>query len=209
MSVRHVMRSLWGMLGLLALTGCAAFPGNRLPVLIDDQFQPGGPKPSIDYDVKFYLSFQEDPSGVYFFNKEIVKVFSRSMAFSSFTHGSGAAPRHLSFKLRDETDLALGALGGILSGVTIGLIPARITDTLTLQVDVKEGERVLKHYEYQDFGVTWIELFLIVMTPTHSPSAVGREIIDNMLRHFLYDLQRDGILTAPSAPAGDAGDSAG
>jgi hypothetical protein len=195
------MRSLWGVWGLLLLAGCAAFPGNQLPVIGYDQFQPGGPKPSVDYDMKFFLSYQEDPFGVYYFNKEIVKVFSRSRVFSSFTHGNGAAPRHLSLKLRDETDLALGALGGILSGVTILLIPARITDTLTLQVDVKEGNRVLKHYEYQDFGVTWIELFLIVMTPTHSPSAVARRIVDNMLVHFLADAQRDGVLTAPPAGA--------
>jgi hypothetical protein len=187
-------------LGLLAwLTGCAAFPGHQLPAIGYDQFQPGGPKPSVDYDLKFFLSFQQDPSGIYYFNKEIVKVFSRSMAFSTFEQGSGTAPRHLSLRLRDETDLALGALGGLLSGMTIGLIPARLTDTLTLQVDVKEGKRVLKHYEYQDYGVTWIELFLIVMTPTHSPSAVGREIVDNMLRHFLLDVQRDGVLMAPSA----------
>ncbi|HXZ25930.1 MAG TPA: hypothetical protein VEI24_06890, partial [Nitrospiria bacterium] len=194
MSRRHLGRALWGALGLLALAGCAAFPGNRLPAIGYDQFQPGGPKPSVDYDVKFFLSYQRDPSGIYYFNKEIVKVFSRSMVFSSFEQGNGTAPRHLSLRLRDETDLALGALGGFLSGMTIGLIPARLTDTLTLQVDVKEGKRVLKHYEYQDYGVTWIELFLIVMTPTHSPSAVGREIVDNMLRHFLYDAQRDGIL---------------
>ena len=201
MSTRHVRRLLWGAGVLLLLAGCAAFPGNQLPVIGDDQIQPGGPKPSVDYDVKFFLSFQEDPSGLYYVNREIVKVFSRSGLFSSFKLGNGTAPRHLSLKLRDETDLALGALGGIFTGVTIGLIPARVTDTLTLQIDVKEGKRVLKHYEYQDFGVTWIELFLIVMTPMHSPSAVARGIVDNMLVHFLVDAQRDGILTAPPAGA--------
>jgi hypothetical protein len=201
MSAHHVMKSLWGALGLLLLAGCAAFPGHQLPVIGDDQIQPAVPKPSVDYDVKFFLSYQEDPSGLYYVNKEIVKVLGRSGVFSSFTLGNGTAPRHLSFKLRDETDLALGALGGILSGVTIGLIPARVTDTLKLQVDVKEGKRVLKHYAYQDFGVTWIELFLIVMTPTHSPSAVGRELVDNMLRHFLVDAQRDGVLMPPPAGA--------
>ncbi|HUJ79242.1 MAG TPA: hypothetical protein VLY45_02875 [Nitrospiria bacterium] len=189
-------------LGLLLLAACAAFPGNRLPTVTYDQLEKGGPKPSIDYDVIFFLSYQQDPSGVYFFNKEIVKVFDRSGVFASYAVGHGTERHHLTLTLRDETDLALGALGGFLSGMTVGLIPARLTDTLTLQVDVKEGKRVLKHYEYQDDGVTWIELFLIVMTPTHSPSALAREIVDNMLRQFLYDVQRDGILTAPSAAAG-------
>jgi len=202
-----IARLAVGAFGLFVLAGCAAFPGRQLPVVAYDQLASDEPRPSIDYDVKFFTALQPDPSGVYFFNREIVNVFGRSRAFSTFAVGTGTARYHLTLMLRDETDLALGALGGFLSAVTAGLIPARVTDTLTLQIDVRDGRRVIRHYAYKDAGRTWIGLFLIVLAPTHWPPAVARGIVDNMLLNFLHDLQRDRILAAPSIDTGGAGGS--
>jgi hypothetical protein len=92
--------------------------------------------------------------------------------------------------------MALGFISGFICGLSLFVIPAYARDDYILTVDVKKGEEVLKQYQYKDHLNTWIQLFLVFMTPTHHPDKVVREVMDNMLLKFLYDLESDKILEA-------------
>jgi len=41
---------------------------------------------------------------------------------------------------------------------------------------------------------SWIEIFLIFLTPTHFPTNVADKVIDNMLLNVIHDLEQDKIL---------------
>lgn len=185
--------------GLLALTGCAGFPGKQLPVHTYDELAPVEPKLSIGYDAKSFIQGWSNAAAVRTFQKQIEDVFGRSHVFSTFAAGVGPEPYHLSLTLRKEGRPVLASLSALISGLTVLVIPAYARNEYVLLVDVKEGGQVIKHYEYRDYRTVWAELFLIVLTPTHWPPTVETEVIDNMLLNVLHDLQKDKILTAQPA----------
>ena len=206
---RLVMSAIGGALGLSALAGCASFPDQRLPRYTDEQIVPGDAKPSIDYDVKVFLSEEEYPAAaVPGLQKRVDHILGRSRLFSNVRvrsvaeTGNKAEPYHLSITIRDESRIKHGIWGGLAFAVTVMIFPLQIDDDFVLLVDVTEGGQVIKHYEYRDAMETWVELFLIVMTPTHSQPAVTRAVLENMLMNFLHDLAKDKILTGGATGTG-------
>jgi hypothetical protein len=195
MNSRYVFYALALLLCSL-VTGCASFPGRELKYNYN-LIVPREPKPSIDYDESFYLYTERTDR--YFrakmFHEEVEKVFTNSKVFSKFTPGTGNEPFHLSlaFFLTGEIK-ASDALTPLLSGITLTVIPGHSSWDYILRVDVKKGDQVLKQYRYENTVSIWIQLFLIVLTPTHFPLSVERAIMDDMLLNFLYDLEKDKLL---------------
>lgn len=184
--------------GLICLlqTGCASFPSKTLPNYTYDQIHPQNPKPSIDYDAQFISLEKENTPAGKIFQEEIDKVFSESQFFSKFGPGAGTEKYHISFLVRNEGSppLPIAFLNGFISGFTFGIIPAYAKDIFILSVDVKRDNQVVKHYEYRDSMETWLEIVLIVMTPSHPPNKVAREVYDGMIMNFLHDLEKDHLL---------------
>jgi hypothetical protein len=185
-----------GIFSCVTVVGCASFPGKEIPTYTYDQIVAREQKPSVDYDAKFLTFEKENAAAVRIFQEEIDKVFSRSDVFLKFGAGVGGEKYHLSLVLRNEGNMALGFISGFICGLSLFVIPAYARDDYILTVDVKKGEEVLKQYQYKDHLNTWIQLFLVFMTPTHHPDKVVREVMDNMLLKFLYDLESDKILEA-------------
>ncbi len=183
-----------GILSCLTLAGCASFPGKQLPIYTYEQIVPRDPKPSIDYDAKFISLGRENAAAVRIFQEEIEKVFSKSNVFSKFSAGIGSEKYHLSLVLRNEGNVGAAAISGFISGFTFTVIPAYARDEYILIIDVKRGDQLLKQYQYKDHMNSWIQLFLIFLTPTHWPPDVARSVIDNMLLNFLHDVENNKIL---------------
>jgi hypothetical protein len=183
-----------GVFCCLSVVGCASFPGKQLPIYTYEQIAPQDPKPSIDYDAKFISLGRENAAAVRILQEEIEKVFNRSNLFSTISAGIGSEKYHLSIVLKDEGNVALAFLSGFISGLTFAVLPAYGRDEYVLSVDVKKGDQLLKQYQYKDHMNSWIQLFLIVLTPTHWPPDVAKNIIDNMLLNFLHDVENDKIL---------------
>lgn len=174
--------------------GCASFPGKELPKYTYDQIKPSGPKVSVDYDAKFLSFGRENSYAVRIFQEEIEKVFGQSGVFTKVSAGIGSEKYHLSLVLENRGNLPLAFLSGFISGFTFLVIPAFARDEYILTVDVKQGEQVIKQYKYKHYMDTWMEIFLIFMTPTHFPTKVARDVIDDMLLNLLHDLEQDKIL---------------
>jgi len=174
-----------------------AFRGKKLPKYTYEQIAHPSRKPSVDYDAKFLSLGKENAAAVKVFQEEIEKIFSESEVFSKFSAGIGSEEYHLTLVLRNEGNLGLAFLSGFISGLTFTIIPGYAKDEYILTVDVKRGDQVLKRYQYKHYMDTWIQLFLIFLTPTHSPEKVSREVMDDLLLNFLYDLGKDKILEVP------------
>ncbi len=182
-----------GILCFLAV-GCASFPGNNLPKYTYEQVLVREPKPAVDYDVKCFSLDRENAGSVSHFQGEIEKVFAKSNVFSKFSPGTGREKYHLSLVLKNDGNIAAAFISGFVSGFTFTVLPGFARDNFTLIVDVKKGDQLLKQYRYENYMDTWIQLFMIFLTPTHSPVDMGKEVIDGMLLAFLNDLQKDNLL---------------
>jgi hypothetical protein len=135
--------------------------------------------------------------------KEIKKILSASPVFAEAAAGAGTGDYHLSFVFRDEGNEALAFLSGFISGFTLTIIPAYAKDNFILTIDVKQNDRVLKTYSYRDHVNTWIQLFLVFLTPTHWPGTVAESIVDNMIMNFVHDFAKDvqsGVFVAQQTP---------
>lgn len=180
---------------LVFLISCASFPGKDLPRYTYDQIKTGERKPSIDYEVKLYSLGKENAGAVGSFQVEIEKVFEESEVFQRFSAGIGSERYHLKMVLENEGNVGVALTTGFLCGLTLTLLPAYARDDFILTVDVHEGERLLKQYQYEHHVNSWIQLFLIFLSPFYWPGTVVKEAIDDMLLNFLYDLENDEVLS--------------
>ena len=183
-----------GAVLFLSVAGCASFAGKELPRYTYEQIVPNPQKPSIDYDAKFLTLGRENAAAVRMFQEQIEKVFRKSTLFERFDAGIGSAKFHFSMALQNEGNIVAAGVSGFISGLTLTLLPAYARDEYILTVDVKKGNQLLKQYRYKHYMDSWIELFLIFLTPTHFPPNVAREVIDDMLLNLLHDVQKDRIL---------------
>jgi len=183
------------------IIGCASFPGKELKYTYN-QIVPREPKPSIDYDESFYVLSEfifadraDDNHRGRMFHEEVDKVFTNSKAFSKITPGTGYEPFHFSLICSYTIEIGLlDALGPLIEGISLTIIPSHWKANFELRVDVKKGNQILKQYRYENTCSHWSQLFLIFLTPTHFPFSVERAIMDDMLLNFLYDLEQDKLL---------------
>lgn len=192
---RNCLISILISLSFAFLISCASFPGKDLSRYTYDQIKTGERKPSIDYEVKFYSMGQENAGAVGSFQVEIEKVFEESEVFQRFSAGIGSERYHLKLVLENEGNVGVAVTTGILCGLTLTLLPAYARDEFILTVDVYEGEKLLKQYQYEHYVNSWIQLFLIFISPFYWPGTVIKEAIDDMLLNFLYDLENDEVLS--------------
>ena len=175
-----------------SFSGCASFLGHDFPKSY--QFKPPETKPSIDYDVKYSFTNRENAMVLPVFQKEINKVFTEIHLFSKYNVGNGKSDYHFSIIMRNWGDEDLATICGLITGLSLGIIPTRVTDNFILTIDVKKGDKVIKQYQYNNYIVTWFHLFLLPMTKTHSPNIMVYQVWDNMLLAFLQDLDQDILL---------------
>ena len=182
----------------LAFSGCASFPNKEFPKYSFDQFKPLEVKPAIDYDLKYFWTNRENAAALPVFCKKVEDVFAKSNLFSEYKAGTGSSDYHFSIIMKNEGDIASAQLSGFISGLTLTLIPAQARDNFVLTVDVKKGDEVIKHYQYEHYMDTWIQLFLVFMTEAHHPNKVVNQVWDDMLLAFLHDFEQEYILVAQS-----------
>jgi len=182
------------LLLLLMAAGCASFPGNELPPRGYDGLAIVPPKAIVDYDITFHGPGDKNYyTATHLFSQRVKDVFDKSGVFAHHSLDGKDAPTRLSITLENSGDMKTAMLLGIVSGLSLTVIPVYITDNYELKVKVTAGDRFVKDYAYKDHMTTWFQLFLIAAFPSHKPGDVSSEVFDNMLRHFLHDAQADGV----------------
>lgn len=184
---------LMSLFSALIASGCASFAGRELPIYTNDQLSVPEKKISASYDVKAFGPYGENTIVASKLDKKIQKVLSAGPLFAELKSGSGQCDYHYSFVFRNEgvPAMPITFLNGFISGFTLTVVPAFARDVFIITVDVKQGDRVLKTYTYKDYMDSWIQLFLVFMTPFNWPPSVSSSIIDNMIMNFAHDFSKD------------------
>lgn len=179
----------------LLSTGCAGFAGKLPPTYTYDQIPRVEQKPAISYDAKFVALGRDSRQLTQSLKEEVRKVFLQSGVFSSLEAAQGSGAYHVSVKMETDTNEGLAFLSGFISGFTFLVIPGYERDEVTLTVDIKRGDDLIKQYVYRDYIDIWIQILLVALMPTHFPNDVARDLMDHMLLKFVHDVSTDKILT--------------
>ncbi len=185
----------------LSVSGCASFINKDFPNYTNEQFQPMPNKPSIDFDIKSLVvegSQYQGATREKSFEEYINKSFAQNNCFSKFSSGIGTADYHFSFSFDIRQHFSMSLL--ILYVITGTILPAYIEEDYTLNVDVSKGDQFLKQYEYKDYVTVWLDLFLVVLTPSHFPVDADRQVMNQMFMAFLHDFRKDVALEHTRQP---------
>ena len=172
---------------------CASFPGKEVPVYTADQVRAPEKKLTVSYNVKGFMLKKENNTFTSNIDKEIQKVLLESAMFAELKPEPGHGDFDFSFIIHNEgwPPMPVAFMNGFVSGFTFTVIPAFARDIYLLTVDVKQGDRVVKTYSYRDHVDSWIQLFLVVLSPVKWPPDVMKSTIDNMLMNFAHDFADD------------------
>jgi hypothetical protein len=174
-------------------SGCVSFAGMELPIYTNEQLSAPEKKISASYDVKAFPAHSVINIDASNLDERIQKVLSSSPLFAQLKSGSDPGDYHYSFVVRGEVmpHVLIAQYAMLLTGCTLGVIPAYERDTYILTVDVKQGDRVFKTYTYKDHLDSWFHLFLMFLTPFNWPYSVMDSVMDNMIMNFAHDFGSD------------------
>jgi hypothetical protein len=192
------------------MAGCASF-SRDLPELTYEDVAALGLKPAIKYEAVFVelgtptgRELSTPSSGLDMLRGRIEYVFRESKFFSQIAAETGSQIPLVNLMLLRKKDndpsrqapSAQNYLYEFISGITLIVVPYKYRETeYVLVAEVVKNEKQMKRYEYKRSMDSWIQNpFLILLALTHSFTQVEKRIVDNMLRNFLYDLQKDRLL---------------
>ncbi len=180
------------LLALLAFhsVGCAmSKPGNCLPLraLAPD---PSHPQVPVDYETKWITQMEENPAAKTLLDASVKRSFAESQLFSRFAEAKGNARYHFIITMQNHGDMAAAKASGFASGLTLSLIPATARDHYLLEVEVQDNEKTLRRFSYREYIDTTIGAFMIFAPASRRPANVVAQVVDNMMRTFLFDFAK-------------------
>jgi hypothetical protein len=174
------------------------FTQDKLPKYSSSQIEPSDRKHAIDYDIDIGAGLQSGSSpmaDIVYCNSRIEKTIIESGVFEKIYQGVGNEKYHMSIKL--ESQISLGAINFInvlLHGLTLMVVPYYTPVNYVLTVDVSKEGNIIKTYKYEDGYSRLVQLFLMFYPDFRSYNEMQAEVMNNMARNFLFDLQKDEIL---------------
>ena len=185
----------------LGMFGFASFPGNQLPKRSKADIVASDYKPTIDLEVKCY-SLGRFHSG---WSKGCANRTRQRLMDSGMFSAVDVGPRykeyHLAIDMRNEGNTFVAALTGVLSGLTLTILPGYAKDEYILTAELSRDGTVLKTYKYEDYKTYWIQLFMLFAFDNNFAKGdkVADQVVDNMFWNLICDINRDNILK-PSVP---------
>lgn len=187
-----------GMALVLVLTGCASFPGDKIPETQLPSMASYQQRPSVFVDFTFYQGKAGDPKAIALpqardmLKPQLEATLRDSGLFSRYTLDEfQKQPGDYTLKLDVYNSGSTGAamIGGFISGFTLLVIPATVKDeyAMTLQVLDPEGQPVSN--ERNDESIrTWIGLVFIPMmgyTPAEAVNDSFRRQLTALLKQMV------------------------
>jgi hypothetical protein len=203
-------QTFYSWLGMIVLavfasmnSGCASFAGHELPEVTPSQYPGIQAKPSIYLDVMFITDINqpvENREGTAQLKNLVGQLTDESGLFSHYTTDKTRADE-MDYRIQLDVvnfgNQTAAMLAGIISGVTLGIIPTWVKDHYRLEgmvFDSKGNE--LRLYTYKDHVTTWFHLIFIPMTK--STKEIPWKVITNMIRNFYLDLAREPFFSQPA-----------
>lgn len=189
---------------LIASTGCMSYrTGSLSTVELHRSLSSSQEKPSAFIEVSCKTRFfneaalRDNVAVGQHFRGFLATVLDESAAFKSYTftesRGTNADVR-IALELKLEEKASPFAV--VLSGCSLGIIPATGTEThsLTARIADKSG-KVLGSYETTDSLRNWFHILLLPVTPWKSPAKVQKELLENLVRTTLVRMEKDDLLS--------------
>ena len=175
---------------------CIGFRGNQLgaingwPPIIEE-------KKSISYVVSGKVEINGKPTDVQpatmkAWKKHLDEVYRDSGLFSSVKEGFSETDIRAEVEI---TDVGQGNFAlAFLSGLTLCVIPAYASDTITIQTTFKDNKgNILGKVAKQEEVYAWFQILLLPVTPFKSPGSVGEKALCDINRAVLLEAQKKGI----------------
>lgn len=203
MRLSHGLRAL-ALVAVATLGGCASFPQHQIPTAAKPA-APAGAKPSVIITVTHYLG--ENPGT----EMRAASDLMRPVVTSTILESGLVDPTP--YAIGDKTDLKLdvsinnvGNMGaaaalGIVSGLSLGVIPVPATDNYKVKLKVSNaGGHVVGTTTNQDAVRTWIGWIFLPMA-AKTPEKAVKSTIANQVLSALNDAYASGLLKAGDAAA--------
>lgn len=188
----------------IASSGCMSYRTGILPTAkLPRSLASSQEKPAAFFEVSCKTRFfnetalRDNVAAAQHFRGLLAEVLDDSAAFKSYTftenRGTNADIR-IALELRSEEKASPFAV--VLSGCSLGIIPATGTETHSLTVRITDkGGKVRGSFEATDSLRTWFQILLLPLAPWKSPTKVQKELLENLVRTTLVQMENDGILS--------------
>lgn len=195
MELRKSLIACSMVLGVLFISGCAAsFPGKDLTNLNYNKLTVVEPKRPAFISVSVFNRDDTLNLGASAILKEkLERDLAASNLFASVASGNSTTGLQLKYTIKtDGTPAVVARLAGMVSGLTLGLIPVHVTDEYLMSVEVWDNGKLLKKYDFDNSTGTWISLF---MAPFGQKARVVTDkILDDMSIQALSAISSDKLL---------------
>lgn len=180
---------------LFLVSGCVSFRGglDDLPKAPTTTAANASAAP-LSYDLHWLTNGNPNPIAQEQMRPRVEGELRDASLFGNITRGGGG-PYHLDVTIENSGNVAVAALTGALSGLTLTVLPGYAHDEYTLTATLTKGEAKVKSYRYTAGVTTWIELFLVFGMP-FKESEVVEKTVENLTRHLTADLAADHVVVA-------------
>ena len=202
-------------LASLAASGCVTFPNDnlakvgRLPDKSAHQH-----RPSVYLQAKAYGELLTDgkapvesASHTQRFKEVVDNTTKNTTLFRTYTMDEFKA-REMDYGIKLELQIFIDqgkqAVSGTIIGLTLGIIPAPLTENYRLTVTVLDREsRLVNSFDVEDSVTTWIGILVIPLMGhgSQSPNTVIHQVWENMVRTAYKKLAEQNILRYAQQPA--------
>jgi hypothetical protein len=182
------------------LTGCTSFAGKLPPIYTYEQIPHVEQKRAVSYEAEFFrFTGERDPRLTRKLEQEVKRVFLKSGAFSSVDTARSAEANHLLIKIETKAkNELLGAINGIITTLTLFIIPGYTREEMTMTVEVywrnsPTGNISIRQYIYKDRLDIWAHISLLLLMPIHSHEEGERDLMEHLLLKFVHDISADQV----------------
>lgn len=188
---------------IIALSGCASFHQEKIPLIetMPDTSQYQN-LPSVYVDFDFYRGKpDENPQDVDQVEPELLpmvkKVVDESKLFSQVSYNE-ADQENMDYTIRlrayNHGEVGLAAVGGFLTGFTLGIIPSAATDQFSVVMEVLDNSGSSLHSnDNHDEITTWLGIWFIPVMGNTIPEAVEASL-SNQIKHALKAAFESGAM---------------
>jgi len=183
----------------LLLSGCAAYRGEGLTPITAWPPLPAGAERSIRLQLSGSVTLNGEEEGITaaglgMWQKQAEMAYRGSGLFS-FVTAVRSADTDLRAEIRVEQRTKYNWTVRQISGLTVWIIPNRVTDELVLKTTIRDRQgRVLVKLKKAETIATWEQLFLVFYTPFAFPPSVHRRTVFDLNRATLIEAREANIL---------------
>jgi hypothetical protein len=203
-------------LGLVALTGCAAFPQQKVAAVPSfTAASPAQAKPSAYLQVQFFrgptgsegIELLPGQPGVNKLIQSLRAHVEGSGLFRSVSYDSAqkaSSDLQLNLRVRNHGNYGAAMASGFVTGFTMGVIPGAATDNYSVELQVldRSGQPARK-FANDDAVRTWMGWIFLPLAGKTIPKAVD-STLSNQVRDVLRQAQEAGQLKPATEVAATA-----